>query len=54
MKLSVIICLAVATLASGAAHYYLWGSSVPDWTRFVVSALVCLLSLASGWLILTK
>lgn len=53
MTALVVMCAVMAVLGAGSANVALFKPK-PDWTQFVVSTLVCLLSLASGWLILTK
>ena len=53
MTVMLISCAVLAVLGAGSANVALFKPQ-RDWTQFVVSTLVCLLSLASGWLILTK
>lgn len=54
MKLSIILALAVAALASGAANYYLWAPTSPDWMKFSISVAVMLAALAVGYWRLPK
>lgn len=53
MTAMLILCAVMAVLGSLCATAALFNPK-PDWTQFVVSTLVCLLCLTSGWLILTK